>query len=132
LNNKSKLKTIRKKLRNNLTPAEAKLWTNIQNRKLNGIKFRRQHGIDNYVLDFYCPEKKFGIELDGNVHSNSVIGEKDLLRINHLESYGIKILRFENKDIFENLEYVLEVILNATTSSFDEASKSTPPWKGGE
>ena len=68
VNNLPYLKTFRKELRNNLTPAEAKFWKIVQNKNLEGRKFRRQHSVGNYILDFYCPSEKLAVELDGEVH----------------------------------------------------------------
>jgi very-short-patch-repair endonuclease len=68
INNKKELKLFRKNLRNNSTSAEATLWGYLQNRQLEGRKFRRQHSIENYILDFFCPSEKLAIELDGNDH----------------------------------------------------------------
>ena len=68
LHNLPKLKTFRRKLRSNLTPAEAAFWKIVQNAKLDGRKFRRQHSVGGYILDFYCPAERLGIELDGEVH----------------------------------------------------------------
>jgi very-short-patch-repair endonuclease len=110
INNLPYLKTFRKELRNNLTPAEAKFWKAIQNKNLEGRKFRRQHSVGNYVLDFFCPSEKLAIELDGEVHFGNVAREYDYERRLFLENYGIKVLRFENKRVFEDLEWVLAVI----------------------
>ncbi len=63
------LEVLRKDLRNNLTPAEATLWKYLQHSKLDSRKFRRQHSVNNYIIDFYCPSEKLGIELDGNIHN---------------------------------------------------------------
>lgn len=110
INNLPPLKSLRKKLRNNLTPAEAKFWKVIQNSNLEGRKFRRQHSIGKYILDFYCPSEKLAVELDGQVHFNDSARVYDFERRRFLEEYGIKILRFENKRVFEDLEWMLDVI----------------------
>lgn len=112
LNNLPHLKTFRRELRNNLTPAEAKFWKIVQNKQLEGRKFRRQHSVGNYILDFYCPAEKLAIELDGQVHFNDTAREYDYERKLFLEYYGIKVLRFENKRVFEDLEWMLDVIKN--------------------
>lgn len=112
INNLPYPKTFRKELRNNLTPAEARFWKVIQNKNLDGRKFRRQHSVGNYILDFYCPSEKLAIELDGEVHFGDVAREYDYERQLFLEIYAIKILRFENKFVFQELEWVLEVIKN--------------------
>lgn len=76
IHNRKVLKQKRKKLRNNLTPGEASLWKFLQKSQLEGRKFRRQHSVGNYILDFYCPGEKINIELDGEYH----IPEKDKKR----------------------------------------------------
>jgi very-short-patch-repair endonuclease len=68
LHNGTHLKENRKDLRNNLTTAEATLWTFLQRRQLEGRKFRRQHSIGNYIVDFYCPQERLAVELDGEYH----------------------------------------------------------------
>jgi len=108
--NKPTLKQYRKDLRKNLTPAEAFLWKQLQGKKLDGRKFRRQHSIDNYIVDFYCASEKLIIELDGQVHFNPTAQEKDLIRTEHLENLGFTVIRFENKMVFDNLSSVLQEI----------------------
>ncbi len=104
------LEPFRKKLRKSLTPAEAFLWKQIQNKKLAGRKFRRQHSVENYILDFYCCSENLGIELDGQVHFNDIARENDAIRTKRLNELGITVIRFENKLVFENLPEVLEEI----------------------
>ncbi|MBS1773782.1 MAG: endonuclease domain-containing protein [Bacteroidetes bacterium] len=105
------LTDVRKELRNNLTPAEAELWKYLQNSKL-GKKFRRQYGIENYIADFCCPGEKLVIELDGEVHNNVIQGGLDEERDERLNELGYTVLRFENKDVFHNTEWVLTEIAN--------------------
>ena len=90
--------------------AEVALWNYLKGRRLLGRKFRRQTSIGNYVLDFYCPQEKLGIELDGKVHEFDSVSLKDRYKSEYLTSLGVKILRFENKEIFNNLEKVLKII----------------------
>ncbi|PCJ57990.1 MAG: cytosine methyltransferase [Planctomycetota bacterium] len=108
--NSHSLKYLRIKLRKTLTPAEAKLWTYIQGKQLDGRKFRRQHSVGRYILDFYCPSEKLAIELDGNGHLFPSGYEKDQKRDQHLSEQGITVLRFENKLVFENSDMVLRDI----------------------
>ena len=110
--NKKILQANRKKLRNNLTPAEAALWELIKNKKLDGRKFRRQHSIGNFILDFYCPEEKLAIELDGDDHYWDEGMKRDKIKTTYIKSHGIEILRFENKLVFKNPEFVLNTIKN--------------------
>jgi len=110
--NKKYLKKYRSRLRNNMTPAEAQLWKILRKKQLNGRKFRRQYSIGGFILDFYCPSEKLGIELDGNPHFNVVAEQKDHFRDLRLKNQGIIILRFENKLVFENQELVIESIIS--------------------
>ncbi|NOX85766.1 MAG: endonuclease domain-containing protein [Chlorobi bacterium] len=110
--NRKKLKSFRKELRNNLTPAEAILWSALKNKQLEGRKFRRQHSIGKYVADFYCPREKMIIELDGADHFTPAGIEHDEKRDNYIRGLGIKIIRFENNLVYNHLEEVLEEIKN--------------------
>jgi len=110
IHNQKAQKEFRRELRKNLTPAEAKLWKYLQNSQLDGRKFRRQHSVGQYIIDFYCPKEKLAVELDGNSHFNSVNEQYDIKRGEYLNSLGINVVRFENKDIFEKTEIVLESI----------------------
>lgn len=96
-------------LRLNLTPAERKLWAYLRAHRLNGIGFRRQHAIGNYITDFCAPSIKLIIELDGSQHLEQE--EYDIERTKFLETKGYKVLRFYNNDVMKNVEKVLEVIL---------------------
>ncbi len=109
LHNIDKFKDRRKKLRSTLTSAEAFLWSKLQRNQL-GRKFRRQHGIGPYVLDFYCSSEKLGVELDGMPHFNEEAEIKDNKRTKYLNDLGIAIQRFENWEVFEKTEEVLEKI----------------------
>lgn len=102
----------RKELRKSLTPAEAILWKSLQRSQLKGRKFRRQHSIKNYIVDFYCASEKLIIELDGAIHLDFAQQNYDYERTVILEGLGFKIIRFENKLIFENLSNVLKEITN--------------------
>ena len=130
-NNLPHLRTFRTELRSHLTPAEAAFWTIVKNSQLDGRKFRRQHSVGRYILDFYCPAERLAIELDGEVHFNERAEEYDRERKLFLEHYGIKVLRFENKLVFQDCEGIVEIIKRhwgwreRTTPSAEAAS--TPP-----
>ena len=102
VHNRTYLKDRRKELRNNLTPAEAALWEILKNSGLNDRKFRRQHSIQNYIVDFYCPAERLIIELDGAVHNDPIQSAHDEERSKILIELGYRILRFENRLVFEN------------------------------
>lgn len=119
LHNKKELIQNRKYLRNNSTSAEATLWKYIKGSQLEGRKFRRQHSIENYIIDFYCPSERIGIELDGQEHFTGYGLVKDEERDKFLrDKMKIKVLRFENKQVFENINGVLlEIKKNFKNSS---------------
>lgn len=105
-------KERRKELRKTETSAESILWKFIRNKKLCGIKFFRQYSIGSYVLDFYCPEARIAIELDGGYHAKSEQKEYDRERTWFLRDKDIHVMRFWNDDILKNPELVLEKIKN--------------------
>ena len=100
----------RKELRNHGTSAEATMWLMLKNRQVLGMKFRRQFSVGSFVIDFYCPEIKLAIELDGAPHFTFAGGMYDDEREKYIASQGITTLRYENKDIFKNPEGVIEEI----------------------
>jgi len=110
LNNIIYLKDTRDHLRKNMTEAELVLWEVLKEKKLGGRKFRRQHSIGHYIADFYCSTEKLIIELDGQQHFTNEGINKDLERDKHLEMMKIKVLRFENKEVMNNLTHVLKTI----------------------
>ena len=110
IKNVTYLKDRRKELRNNLTPAEVVLWNALKNSQLMGRKFRRQHSIENYIADFYCPSEKLIIELDGQYHYLPGTPEQDFVRDERLNELGYTIVRFENKLVFQNMTGLLELI----------------------
>jgi very-short-patch-repair endonuclease len=108
--NKKELKPRRKELRNNSTYAEVFFWQQVKDRQLEGRRFRRQTSIGPFVVDFYCPEEKLVVELDGDVHFDEEAIKYDKKRTEFLESVGLKVIRFENKDLLRNTECVLSKI----------------------
>lgn len=91
-----------------MTPAENKLWLKLRLKQLNGCKFRRQHGIGPYIVDFYCPEKELIIEVDGDIHVWGDQIKKDHVKEKYLKDLGLKVLRYRNDDILSNLENVMD------------------------
>ena len=111
IHNEKRLKVVRRALRNNATSAEGTLWRYLKRSQLQGRKFRRQHSIGPYVVDFYCSAEKLAVELDGETHNDPGRREYDDEREAYLRDQDIRIVRFENKEVFENLEIVLEAIV---------------------
>lgn len=95
-------------LRRELTPAERKLWAYLRGDKLNGVNFRRQHAIGNYIVDFVSIKKKLVIELDGSQHLEQEA--YDIERTRYLESQGYKVVRFWNSDVMNDLNGVFRAI----------------------
>ena len=115
-NNKPELKAERKELRNFGTSAEALLWLSLKNRQIEGVRFRRQFSVGSFILDFYSPQCKLGIELDGVQHYSLDGSDYDDRRSRWLRKYhDIHILRFENRDVFTSYDnvvgYIREVVL---------------------
>lgn len=115
LNNKLEKKLLRKSLRNSATPQEVVLWSRLRGSQI-GFKFRRQTSIGNYILDFYCPEKRLGIEIDGSQHIESATDQK---RTDFLNQQGIHILRFWNNEVNTNIEGVLLKIVTTLNPSLE-------------
>ncbi|KAB2832516.1 MAG: endonuclease domain-containing protein [Caedimonadaceae bacterium] len=104
------LKRFQKSLRTNQTDAESRLWYHIRNRRFQGWKFRRQHILQGYIVDFVCLERKLVIELGGGQHADRKA--YDNCRTRALEKDGFKVIRFWNNDVLTNLEGELETILD--------------------
>jgi very-short-patch-repair endonuclease len=105
-----------RRLRKNQTDAEKLLWSILRSRQLLGVKFRRQHSIGPYILDYYCHDYKLCIELDGGQHYTSQGQKEDEARAVFLAKRGVRILRFGNGDVLKNLEGVLLAIVEKVTS----------------
>ncbi|MEK7497027.1 MAG: endonuclease domain-containing protein [Patescibacteria group bacterium] len=121
--NSPSLKKKRQTLRHNQTPTEQLLWQKLRNKQILGVKFYRQYSIGNYILDFYCPYYKLAIELDGSQHLVETKIQHDSERTIFLNNYGVRVLRFYNNDIFNNLNGILEKIID----EIDKLSNSSQP-----
>lgn len=108
-------------LRGNMTEAEKLLWEKLRKKQLDGFRFRNQHPISHYILDFYCFKSKLGIEVDGEYHNTKPQQFYDEERTEHLKALGIKIIRFSNQEIFDNMESVLETIKKECLSRYSFA-----------
>lgn len=119
------LKNWAKEMRKQMPDAEALLWKLIRNRNIAQAKFRRQHPVGRYILDFYCDEKKLAIELDGSQHAEQ--SAYDSQRDAYLNSQGIQVLRFWNNQMLLETEAVLEVIYQALTASEEPKLRTLLP-----
>ena len=122
--NAPEYKNRRKALRHNLTPAEATLWRALRSRSSEGLKFRRQQGIGPFILDFYCPEVRLCVELDGSSHDHSY--EYDEQRTAFLSAQGIRVIRFPNEHVWTCLGGVVEEIVSVAK----ELKSQAPPLDG--
>jgi len=99
-------------LRRNMTNAEKMLWERLRNRQVDGFRFRRQHPIRDFVVDFFCYEAMLAIEVDGSVHLDLTQAEKDEERTYVLSQLGIRVIRVTNQEVESDIESVISVILS--------------------
>jgi very-short-patch-repair endonuclease len=102
------LEEAARSMRRQPTHAEEVLWSALQKKQVAGLKFRRQHPVDRFVLDFYCPSHKLVVEVDGGVHDQQA--ERDAERTKVLEAYGYRVLRFRNEQVLRELPKVVQEI----------------------
>ena len=107
---------LKRRLRSDMTGPETRLWSRLRARQLQGLKFRRQHGIGPYIVDFYCPEQSLVIEVDGDSHADADQMLKDQLRDRYFQSLGLRVIRYFNDDIVKNLDGVLEHLTERLSS----------------
>ena len=108
LNYNKGLKPFSQQLRKNMTDAERRLWTRIRCKQLKGLQFYRQKTIGDYIVDFYCPQAKLVIELDGGQHYTEEGKEQDKVRDEYLVSLGLQVLRFSDREVLTQADSVLE------------------------
>ncbi len=125
---------LAQKLRRKATWAERLLWSRLSRAQLGGFKFRRQHPIGSYVVDFYCPEVRLAVELDGDQHGTDGVAVKDARRTAILEARGVDVIRFWNHEAKDNLNGVADAILVRAQELKAEAAARRgdvpSPWKG--
>jgi len=124
----------RKRLRNNATKAERVLWKYLKNSQLENTKFRRQYSIDQFIIDFYSPEIKLAIEVDGNSHLNKEQIPYDIERENYIKSFGIHFLRITNDGVYKKIDFVLTQISSKINDlkRLKETTPQSPPCQGGD
>ena len=127
------LKDKARRLRRNLTDSEAALWSRLRNKQLLSIQFYRQKPIGEHIVDFFAPRAKLVIEVDGSQH---LVGEhalKDRSRDRYLASIGLKVLRFNSREVLEESNAVVEVIYRTVAEQLRAKIPPGPPFvKGGE
>ncbi len=132
--NKKEHTKLRRRLRNDATKAERLLWWRLRGKQADGLKFRRQYGVGEYVVDFYCPTAKLGIEIDGESHFSPSAELNDAKRLAFIESIGIHVIRFTNPQVYEELDAVVEEIWRVARERVARLANDppvSPPVKGG-
>ncbi|GAB4460504.1 MAG: hypothetical protein OHK0029_24590 [Armatimonadaceae bacterium] len=119
-----------RRLRLQATPSEKALWVRLRGRQVLGLKFRRQHPIGSYIVDFFCAEIALIIELDGPIHQQPDLRELDHARERVLEWHGLKILRFTNTMVLNDMETVINTILKVAAEHPGSNSPSPSPGDG--
>jgi very-short-patch-repair endonuclease len=111
-----------RKLRKSVTSAEERAWWLLRNRRLSGLKFRRQHPVGKCVVDFYCSQARLAVELDGSVHAQPGQTKKDVAKDVYLRRMGIRVLRLPNGMVMEDPEAFLRRVREAATDSLSSRS----------
>ena len=120
-----RLKQFSRALRSSMTDAESHLWRRLRNKQLCGVQFYRQKPLLSFIVDFYCPRAKLVIELDGAQHFEAAYQIRDAERDKQLASIGLKVLRFDDRQVLMEIGAVLEVIYVEVVRGLEENSK--PP-----
>ncbi len=128
VNAKSDLFRLARDMRKNPTEPEKILWEHLRTMRSAGYVFRRQHPVDFFIADFYCHSLKLVIEIDGKIHSDISAKEYDNNRSGELERFGIKVIRFKNEEIINNLDSVL----NSIKLIINKLSSPSHPGRGGQ
>jgi len=123
--NKPQYKNRRSVLRQQATAPEQRFWQAVRGKQL-GVKFRRQHGIGHYIVDFYCPELKLVVELDGDSHFSDEAQQYDAVRDDYIQALGIRVLRFTNTDVMQNLEGVLQMVMQSYRPIERDSTPASP------
>ncbi len=126
--NQAPQKQKRRDLRNDMPEAEKKVWYLLQGKNMEGYKFRRQHGIGPYIVDFYCPRLQLVIEIDGDSHFEGDAPARDAVREDFIKAKGIEVIRFTNIEVKWNIDAVAEDIYTA----IKRLTSPNPSLAGGE
>ena len=125
--NTKAMKERRQILRRNMTETERILWSKLRRKQIDALRFRRQYSVDTFVLDFYCPEIRLDVEVDGESHDRPAAREYDQDREEQLKSLGIAVLRFTNEEVKSKLDQVVQRIKETAASLKTAREKMQPP-----
>ncbi|ALQ50706.1 endonuclease domain-containing protein [Nitrosomonas ureae] len=128
---KSTLKPFSRTLRSNLTDAEQLLWSKLRRKQILGVQFYRQKPLANYIVDFYCAAANLVIELDGSQHFEPDHQASDAERDRILESLGLRVLRFDNRQVMQELDAVMRVVFDAVEKGIPLGIPPSPPFSKG-
>jgi very-short-patch-repair endonuclease len=131
LNYNANLKDKARQLRKNLTDSEKALWSRLRNKQLLGIQFYRQKPIDEHIVDFFAPRAKLVVEVDGSQHMVGDHIQKDRIRDGYLASLGLKVLRFNSREVLKENDAVVEAIYRMITDQVNAEIPPGPPLKKG-
>lgn len=128
----SKTKRAAGILRRNMTLPEIILWKKLKDRNIFKTKFRRQHPINIFIVDFYCHEYKLVIEIDGEIHNNERNKEYDSVRTAELNKFGIKVLRFSNDEVFTNIDSIIKKVIQTISKDSPFRGQGVFREQGGD
>jgi very-short-patch-repair endonuclease len=131
LNYNANLKDKARQLRKNLTDSERALWSRLRNKQIFGIQFYRQKPIGEYIVDFFAPRAKLVVEVDGSQHMVGDHVQKDRIRNDYLASLGLKVLRFNSREVLKESGAVVEAIYRMIKDQLDAEIPPGPPLKKG-
>ena len=129
---KAQLRHRARQLRKNMTDSERVLWSRLRGKQLLSVQFYRQKPIGEYIVDFYAPRTKLVVEVDGSQHLEGEQAEKDGYRDEYLSTVGLKVLRFNSREVLEETDAVVEVIYSATEERLQREIPLGPPLRKGE
>ena len=131
LNYNANLKDKARQLRKNLTDSEKALWSRLRNKQLLGIQFYRQKPIGEHIVDFFAPRVKLVVEVDGSQHTLGDHVKKDRFRDGNLASLGLKVLRFNSREVLKESDAVVEAIYRMIADQLNAEIPPGPPLKKG-
>jgi very-short-patch-repair endonuclease len=129
---KAHLKYKARQLRNNMTDSERMLWSRQRGNQLSGVQFYRQKPIGDYIVDFFAPKTKLVVEVDGSQHFEGEYAEKDRNRDAYLAAVGLKVLRFNSREVVEEIDGAVKVIYRTMAEQFSREIPLDPPLQKGE
>jgi len=129
---KDQLKHKARQLRKNMTDSERVLWSRLRGKQISDVQFYRQKPIGEYIVDFFAPRTKLVIEVDGSQHLEEKQAEKDRYRDEYLATVGLKVLRFNSREVLEETDAVVEVIYRTMAEQLNREIPLDPPLIKGE